>query len=199
VPRATRGYRLRMTTTLPDAGTPDSAASDTVAPDTPAVTDAARLLRLYLRDHEAAAGGGRTLARRLQHDGRATPFARPLRELREAIDADAVSLQRIIDRLGWTLDPVKRSLAVVAVAAGWLKPNGRLRGPSPLGLVYYLEALSAGVLAKRLLWKSLAAVADSDARLDRAELELLLRRADEQCHLLDDLHVRAVADAFVRA
>ena len=53
-----------------------------------------------------------------------------------------------------------------------------------------------GVTGKLELWNSLLANADSDSRLDRAELETLRDRAEDQRRRLGELHARAAREAF---
>lgn len=159
--------------------------------------DPLRLLRLYLRDHDAAGAGGLQLLRRSCASNSDTPFGAPLADLLRQVEEDATALHRIATRLEVGRDPVKRAAAWVGVTLGGLKLNARVVRYSPLSRVYELEGLMGGVRAKRALWRSLQQVADVDTRLDKGELERMEQRADEQLATLDDLHERAVELAFV--
>lgn len=174
--------------------TPASRPSDRTAE---VATDPLRLLRLYLRDHDAAAAGGLQLLRRSSASNAESTFGRTLGELVVQVEQDAAVLRRIATRLDVGPDPVKRAAAWVGVRLGALKLNARLVRYSPLSRVYELEGLMRGVRAKRALWRSLQQVADVDTRLDKGELERMEQRADEQLVTLDELHERAVELAFV--
>src|SRR5215210_7327065 len=96
-----------------------------------------------------------------------------------------------MDRLGVSRDPIKAGLAWGMEKAGRLKPNGKVRGYSPLGRMLELEALITGVSGKLSLWRALKAIAPSDPRLDAAALAALERRAEAQLGRLHELRDRA--------
>jgi hypothetical protein len=118
-----------------------------------------------------------------------------LRGLRDEIDD--VALRQILVHFGWRTDPVKGVFAAVAEAAGRLKLNARLVRTSPLGRVYDLEVLIAGVHAKRMLWRSLVIAADGGTPLGTIDVHRLVDRADDQLRRLEALHGRAARAAFV--
>jgi hypothetical protein len=173
---------------LPDEGSPPSPAAD-----------ARRLLRLYLRDHTAAAVAGRRLVRRARRDWTDPQSMSELCGLRDEIDADDVSLRQLLARFDWTPDHVKGIAAAAAETIGRLKLNARLVRTSPLGLVYDLEVLIGGVHAKRMLWRSLAVAAGGGTRLGTIDVQRLADRADDQLRRLEELHGRAARAAFVGA
>jgi hypothetical protein len=102
-----------------------------------------------------------------------------------------------MDRLGVSPAPVKAGLAWAAEKAGRVKPNGQLRGYSPLGRLVEVEALITGVTGKLSLWRALQQVVDGEPRLDRRQLEDLERRAEDQLSRLHELRDRAAAVALV--
>ena len=83
------------------------------------------------------------------------------------IDEDRDALKRIMDRLDVSPAPVKAALAWAAEKAGRVKPNGQLRGYSPLGRVVEIEALITGVSGKLSLWRALKQIAPSEPRARR--------------------------------
>ena len=99
-------------------------------------------------------------------------------------------------RLGVSESQVKKALGLAASALGTLKSNGRLLRPSPSSRVVELEGLGAGIGAKRNLWLSLQAIADSDPVLDSNALDILAERATSQIDRLRPLHDRAASVAF---
>jgi hypothetical protein len=143
------------------------------------------LLTIYLNDHLMGATAGLELFRRAAgHLPAVQPLVREVEEDREA-------LLGMIDAVGAHPDQVK-------VVAGWvgekltrLKPNGHLLGRSPLSDVVELESLTLGVLGKLSGWRLLRAL--GDPRLDTAELDRLIGRAQQQAEQLDALRLeRAV-------
>src|SRR5829696_5828454 len=123
-----------------------------------------RLLGIYLKDHFGGATGGLELARRTAKANRGSEFGGPLQQLATEIDEDRESLKQIMDRLGVRADPLKAGLAWGMEKAGRLKPNGQVRGYSPLGRLLEVEALVTGVSGKLSLWRALSAIAPGDAR-----------------------------------
>jgi len=158
--------------------------------------EASRLLAIYLNDHLAGSTGGHELARRTANADRGTEFGGPLREIASEIAEDRASLKRLMDRLGVRSDPVKPALAWGMEKAGRLKPNGQLRGYSPLSRVLELEGLVSGVSGKLSLWRALAALTTAEPRLDAAALTSLERRAEDQLQRLHELRDRAAVIAF---
>ena len=92
--------------------------------------------------------------------------------------------------------PVKAALAWGAEKAGRLKPNGQVRGYSPLGRMVEIEGLVTGVAGKLSLWRALEQIAPSDGRLDAAQIADLAGRAEDQLARLHELRNRAAPLAF---
>src|SRR5215218_4509464 len=135
--------------------------------------DGPRLLGIYLKDHFGGATGGLELAKRAAKANRGTEFGGPLQALAAEIGEDRESLEGTMDRLGVSRDPLKAGLAWGMEKAGRLKPNGQVRGYSPLARMLEVEALITGVSGKLSLWRALKAIAPSDPRLDAAALATL--------------------------
>jgi hypothetical protein len=159
-------------------------------------TEAQKLLAIYLQDHYAGSTGGLEMAKRSANANGGTEFGEPLTRLAMDIGEDRDTLKRIMGRLDVSLAPVKAALAWGAEKAGRLKPNGQIRGYSPLGRMVEIEALITGVSGKLSLWRALRSIAPSDARLDAAQLADLEARAEDQLARLHDLRDRAAAIAF---
>jgi hypothetical protein len=145
------------------------------------------LLAIYLNDHLAGATGGVELARRV---ARAEESAE-LNRLADDIEEDRATLAAVMRRLDVRIDPVK-------VAAGWLgekaarlKLNGRLLTRSPLSTLIELEAMRLGVEGKAAGWRTLRTIAARDQRLDTAEFDRLIERADQQVEALEEMRVAA--------
>jgi hypothetical protein len=156
--------------------------------------DPATMLSIYLNDHHAGSTLGVELARRLRSSNEDDPALGPtLVELCGDIEADRATLERLMDRLGVTRDPVKPALAWAAEKLGRLKLNGQLSGYSPLSRLVELELLRIGVTGKLQMWQALA---HTLGRVDEFDFEQLAERAERQRERLDELHLAAAALTF---
>jgi hypothetical protein len=165
-------------------------------------SDAHDLLRIYVRDHHAAAVAGVALAQRCARNNAGTEYEDELVGLAQAIADDKRLLEQVMD--GWlavSASPVRVTAARVGELLARAKANGRFFRYSPSSRVVELEALVAGVSAKRQLWRCLAAVAKRDVTfadpVAAAQLETLEAGAALQLDRLFELHLRATEAAFV--
>ncbi len=83
--------------------------------------------------------------------------------------------------------------------AGRLKPNGHLTTRSPLSNLEELEILRLGVEGKAAGWRTLRALADTDARLDAGRLDGLISRARRQADFLEESRVEAARQVITAA
>lgn len=149
-------------------------------------------LAIYLNDHLAGATAGVELARRVCARNSGDPrFGAPLARLRAEIEADRQTLESVMKARGVRPDPVKRIGAHLAEKLGRLKPNGQLRGYSPLSRVLELEGLGLGITGKLRLWRLLAEV--EDASLRGFDFDALAVRAENQRHKVEELQSQAAA------
>ncbi|HEX3814483.1 MAG TPA: hypothetical protein VHX59_16730 [Mycobacteriales bacterium] len=155
------------------------------------------LLGIYLNDHFAGASGGVDLARRLAGSHRDSAAGRELERIAAETAEDRDSLRQIMADLEVKPQRYKAMAASVAEKLGRLKLNGRLLRHSPLSSVIELEAMRLGVEGKAAGWRTLRMVAEDDPRLDAEQLDWLIARAREQADTLEELRVRALADALV--
>jgi hypothetical protein len=147
------------------------------------------LLAIYLNDHLAGATGGVELARRTRASNADTEFGPPLAKLCEEIEDDRETLVSVMAELDVGRSRVKPVLGWVGEKLARLKPNGRLRGYSPLSRVIELESLLLGVTGKLRLWRLLAELTTEG---DSADFEALMGRAEDQRATVEELQVRAV-------
>ena len=155
-----------------------------------------QLLRIYLRDHDAGAAAGEQLAQRAGRPAPDDAAAADLNDLAAEIADDHRLLNRVMAELGVSPSPSKQVLARLAECLGRFKPNGRVVRQSPLSAVIELEALLAGVAAKRRLWASLLTADLALTAADGAELRRRADRADRQLERLAEHHRHAAAAAF---
>lgn len=153
------------------------------------------MLAIYLNDHLAGATVGVELAGRLRGSNEGDPeFGPALAEICAEIEADRETLKEMMDRLGVDRSKLKPLVATLGERLGRLKPNGQLRGYSPLSRLDELELLQIGVVGKRRLWRALEHTHADD--LPDFELGALAERATEQLRRLEALHLKAAALAL---
>lgn len=161
------------------------------ASPTDQLEEARRLLRTYLRDHDAGALAG---SRRLASAARAhrDPATRlELGRLHTEVEQDRRSLAEVMRRLEVPSDPLKRLAMAAGEQLGRLKPNGFVKQRSPLTDVVELEAMSLAVTGKLRLWETLDALGAEVTRTGHDELATLQARAVDQGERLQRLHASA--------
>jgi hypothetical protein len=155
-------------------------------------------LPIYLQDHWAGSTAGLELAKRTAKSNQGhAEFGGPLQRVAAEIDEDREALRRIMTRLQVEPDRIKTTLFWAGEKAGRLKPNGQLRGYSPLSRVVEIEGLISGVGAKLSLWRVLLDIQSGDPRLDEAQLNGLADRAEDQLSRLYALRGDAARRAFM--
>jgi hypothetical protein len=155
-----------------------------------------RLLGIYLNDQLALGVAGRELARRAQRENAGTELGVFLHGLAGEVTEDVETLERIMERLGVPLSPVKRPLALIAERVGRLKPNGRVRGYSPLSRFLELESLALGLEGKKVLWSNLRDFAPLRGQLGDTDFDALIERAQRQRDELEPHRVEAARAAL---
>lgn len=153
-------------------------------------------LAIYLNDHLAGATGTVQLARRSEQAQQGTPERAEFARLATELADDRATLIDVMATLGVPRSPWKPAVATVGERLGRLKPNGQLRGRSPLSTLLEVELLRLGTQANAAVWQSLRAVARHDHRLDDAQLAALEQRAHAQAERLAALHAPAARAAL---
>lgn len=150
-------------------------------------------LAIYLNDHRAGAEGAEALARRSARSNADNVVGEYLGgEFLTELRNDRALLEVLRERIGVLPNPAKQCAARVAEFVGRAKLNGAVTGPTPLSRVLELEALLAGVIAKRQLWRTAATLPDVEADL----FEERLVSADDQIERLEELQRWAASIAF---
>jgi hypothetical protein len=149
------------------------------------------LLRIYLRDHLAAAVGGAALARRTLESNRGTLFESDLERLAANVEEDRQTLARIMGRMAITPSFPKQAAVWSLEKLSRLKLNGRMVKYSPLSRLVELEVLESGIDGKRAMWTALAQVAGGHMHLDIVELRRLEKRAVDQRKLVEAMRLQA--------
>ncbi|MBW4720419.1 hypothetical protein [Saccharothrix obliqua] len=155
-----------------------------------------KYLGIYLKDQLALGVLWRELARRAQRANRGTPLGGALARVSLGIGEDVDEFASIMRRLGVRPDPVRTALATAAERLGRFKPNGRLRGYSPLSRFVELEFLVMGIEGKKQLWTTLRDLAGLGTRLADVDFDRLVERAEQQRAELEPFRERAGAEAL---
>lgn len=158
-----------------------------------------RHLATYVNDHLAGSVVALQLLEHPKTLGRARILGHFLAELRADILADRKELEALMGRLRIGKSITRRGMAWLAEKMTELKL--RLDDPAEgsLWLLEVLEAVSVGIEAKRLLWRSLAAAAAHEPRLAGFDYERLERRAEEQRRRLEGVRLEAANAALATA
>ena len=156
-----------------------------------------KLLKIYLNDHLAGSMAGLELAKRCCANNEGSRLGDFLQRLITDIDSDKSELERLMESLGATKDPIKQLAGWATEKLGRLKFNGQLTGYSDLSRLIEVEGLCLGVEGKLSLWRSLKNVAQQDPRLAVAELDQLIERAKQQRDELEEHRLEAAARALI--
>jgi hypothetical protein len=155
-------------------------------------------LAVYLNDHLAGSAAGLRLARRCRDRERETELGRYLRELVDDIQEDRSLLERVMTRVGATANPVKQAAATGAVLLATLKNRLPVLGAGSGEVVRLeeIELLSLGIEGKRLLWRALSALAESDRRLKEFDFAALETGAQAQRDRLEPFRLELASEAL---
>jgi len=136
-------------------------------------------LHTYLNDHLAGSVAALELLDHLikHHEGK--PLGMFFRDLGTEIRADQETLRTLIRKLGAEESSVRKAGAWLAQKFGQLK-IGAADVEDRFGLLQALEVLALGITGKRLLWRSLDAIASHIPELQGTDFRQLEIRAEEQ-------------------
>jgi hypothetical protein len=160
------------------------------------MADAPKFLGTYLNDHLAGSIVGGALARRITRQNSDNEYGRETAEIAEQIKQDQRELRRIMARLDVRQKRLRLGVAWAVEKVTRLKPNGRLVGYSPLSRVLELEGLVMGITGKLELWRTLDQLDDANPALDEAHIRELIGRAESQRDRVEDLRLKAAAEAM---
>jgi hypothetical protein len=154
------------------------------------------LLAIYLNDHAAASAGAAGLTHRIIKSRPADIDFTVFEPLAEELADDRTTLLELMGRVGVVRTRYKEVAGAAAERIGRLKLNGSLVHRSPLSSVVELEALSLAIAGTRTAWRTLRMLADTDSRLDAAQLDALIARADRQLDIVERLRRSAAQNAL---
>lgn len=143
----------------------------------------ARLLRIYLNDHLAVAVAAEQTARRSAQANRGRALGPFLEGLADHLRDERIALRNALAGRGMTPSRIKRASGWAAEKVGRLKPNGRLRGYSPLSRVFELESLLMMAAFGRSALERLVELAPSGSEDERAAAALAARSDEVRVEL----------------
>jgi hypothetical protein len=139
-----------------------------------------RALDIYLNDHLAGATMGQDMADRLASRTEGTPFGPEMATIASEITEDKETLEKLMEAVGTSRNPVKQGLAWISEKASRLPLSGAGSGGSELGTFLSLETLSLGVEGKISLWRVLDEVASRYPALTDTDFASLIARGQRQ-------------------
>jgi hypothetical protein len=156
-------------------------------------------LATYLNDHLAGSAAGLQLARRCRDREGDTVFGRHLLELVDQIEEDRAELDRVMQRVGATPNPVKRWSALAAEHAWRLKQTLPTigAGSAATARLQDVELLSIGIEGKLLLWRVLGTLTGFE-ELRGFDFPSLEERALDQRRMLERFRLEIAAGALAR-
>ena len=119
----------------------------------------------YANDHLAGSVAALQLLDRLIDDNEGKPLEGFFRDLRKQIETDQETLKKLIARLGEKESAVRKAGAWIVEKLSRAKIQLSETGEGEMGLFLALEALALGITGKRMLWRALAAAAETVTQL----------------------------------
>jgi hypothetical protein len=151
-------------------------------------------LHIYLNDHLAGSTGGLELAERIQKNNEDNPLGDFMAGIAKEIEEDRDELQRLMNELDVSRNPIKAAGAYLLERLSQMKANGQLTGYSPLSRVLELEMLHMGITGKLELWSALREI--FGPRLAEFDFERLIERAERQRDGVEQKRLTAAREAF---
>jgi hypothetical protein len=150
-------------------------------------------LHTYLNDHLAGSVAAIELLDDLIEHHSQDRFGKFFSDLRDDIRADQEKLRDLIEKVGGKESALRK-------AAGWMSEKfGRAKigdADDSAELLQAVEGLALGITGKRLLWRSLAAIAPNFPALQGTEFSDLEKRAYDQFERVETLRIEMAREAF---
>jgi hypothetical protein len=156
----------------------------------------AKGLEIYLSDHLAGAAAGSELASKISSEYAGTQFGPFLADLAREIEQDKVTLEGLMERLGFQQSPIKQAVGWIMEKVSRVKLSEVMTGEQDLKRLLEFETLSLGIEGKLSMWRALIAVNDSYAELAAIDLARLAKRAENQRDNLENHRLQVVNGAL---
>jgi hypothetical protein len=150
-------------------------------------------LHTYLNDHLGGSVAAIELLDDLIEHHSEDRFGKFFTDLRDDIRADQEKLRDLLEKIGGKESALRK-------AAGWVSEKfGRAKigdADDSAELLQAVEGLALGITGKRLLWRSLAAIALNFPALQGTEFSELEKRAHDQFERVEALRIELAREAF---
>jgi hypothetical protein len=150
-------------------------------------------LHTYLNDHLAGSVAAVELLDHLIEHHSEDRLGNFFDDLRNDIRADQEKLRDLIDKIDGKESALRK-------AAGWVSEKfGRVKigdADDSAELLQAVEGLGLGITGKKLLWRSLGAVASNFPALQGIDFGKLEDRAQEQFERVETLRIQMAREAF---
>ena len=150
-------------------------------------------LHTYLNDHLAGSVAAIELLDNLIGHHSEDRFGKFFSDLRDDISADQKKLRDLIGKVGGKESALRK-------VAGWVSEKfGRAKigdADDSAELLQALEGLALGITGKRLLWRSLAAIAPNFPALQGIDFDQLEGRARAQFERVEALRIETARETF---
>ena len=153
-------------------------------------------LTIYLNDHLAGSVGALELVDHLIETYRGKPLEQFFKDLRDEIDADQSTLEKLIETLGAKESAMRKAGAWVAERLSRAKIRLSDSQEGQMGLLHALEGLVLGITGKRGLWDALAAAAETMPELRELDYARLENRAIEQRDRIEAKRLEVARQVF---
>ncbi len=157
-----------------------------------------RMQIIYLNDHIAAAVAWCALADRVARENAGSPLGDTVADLARDLKEELPLLRVLLRETGGRERRAKQWLARSAERLGRLKPNGAVRGYSPLSRLVEIEGLTASLALRASMWRSLSTALGPQRTVGRTTLAELQAHARRQTGELDE-QLRHLATALQAA
>lgn len=156
-------------------------------------------LGIYLDDHLALMVGEIELAGRCRSNNEGSHLDGFLQKLESELTGQKSVVEDLIQRIGGkrtVQSQLKQRVAWFTEKVGRFKINDSLSGYSKLSQLVELETLAAAAETRNAMWDNLAAVAESDPRLNDISFSSLLEQSQQHFAELNTRRRFAAVNAF---
>ena len=150
----------------------------------------------YLNDHLAGAAAAVELVERIRDNNQGTALATVMEGLGPDFEADRVTLQEVMERLGVARSTPKQVAGKVLETLSRLRLNERITGSPHVTRLMELETLSLGIEGKLALWRALDQITAPRPDLAAFDLPALMDRAVDQRARIEPYRLEAAATAL---
>ena len=158
--------------------------------------DRAAALTTYLSDHLAGSVGACELVEHLTRNHAGTPLEKFFADLYIEISSDQEVLRDLLRTLEIGESTVRQAGAWVAEKFSRFKLGLTEDQVEGVGLLQAFETLRIGISGKQMLWRALAAAAETVPQLRGPDYAKLEARAREQQSLVEEKRLATAREAF---